>query len=141
MQGSVDMTQEASLEMIAYCQLISTAAVAALAIALIIFVFKMKKLVKETVDDAMTKITPILEQTKAVAEQAKATAETIGAKVDNISNKAETTANKVGDTVQLLSGKVDQAVTPKVAAAIGIAGAAIKLAELYTSISKIRKHK
>jgi hypothetical protein len=101
----------------------------------------MKKMVNDRVDEALTKVQPILDQATAVANQAKATADTIGAKVDSIANKAETTAGKVGDTVQLLSGKVDQAVTPKVAAAIGIAGAAIKLVELYSTINKMRKHK
>ncbi len=135
------MTQEVSLGIMAICQLVSTIAIVALAIGFIYMFFSMKKMVNDRVDEAMTKVQPILDQATAVANQAKATADTIGAKVDSIANKAETTAGKVGDTVQLLSGKVDQAVTPKVAAAIGIAGAAIKLVELYSTINKMRKHK
>ena len=135
------MTQEASLEMIAYCQFASAVAISILVIAIVIMFFMMKKMVNDRVDEAMSKIKPILDQAKAVADQAKATVDTIGAKVDTIANKAETTAGKVGDTVQLLSGKVDQAVTPKVAAAIGLAGAVVKLVELYGTISNIRKQK
>ena len=135
------MSQELSLAIMAICQFVSMLAIVALVIGFYIMFIKMKKMVDEKVDEALAKVQPILDQATAVANQAKATADTIGAKVDSIANKAETTAGKVGDTVQLLSGKVDQAVTPKVAAAIGIAGAAIKLVELYSTINKMRKHK
>jgi len=135
------MNQETSLAIMAICQLVSMVAIVALVIGFYIMFIKMRKMIDEKVDEALAKVQPILDQATAVANQAKATADTIGAKVDSIANKAETTAGKVGDTVQLLSGKVDQAVTPKVAAAIGIAGAAIKLVELYSTINKMRKHK
>lgn len=133
------MTQEQSLEMIAWCQLACAIGAVGFLIALIYLIASIRKTIDTKINEAMSKIEPIVTQAKAVAEQTRETVETIGTKVDSIANKAESTASKVGDTVQLLSGKVDQAVTPKVAATIGLAGAAIKLVELYGAVSRIRK--
>lgn len=135
------MEQETALSIIAYCQLFATIVVILLMAALIYLVLTVKKILETKVDEAMEKINPILEQTKSVVEQAKSTIETVSERVDAVTNKAQNTSTKVGDTIQHISGRFDNALTPKIAVALGVAGGALRLFQLYSSLKKKTRKK
>lgn len=130
------MTQEQALTMMAWCQLVSAIGMVCVFVALIYLIKTTKKYLDLKVNEILAKLEPVVQQAKAVTEQAKETVDLVGTKIDSITDKADTAVTKVGHTVQLFSGKLEKAVTPKVASVLAIVGAATRLLQLYQSITK-----
>ncbi|MCX6343819.1 MAG: hypothetical protein NT018_01945 [Armatimonadetes bacterium] len=133
------MSESTSLSIIAVCQLFLTAGVVVAALAIIYAIFAFKKMISTKIDEVMDKVQPVVDRVESIAQQAKETAEKVSVKVDSIMTKAESTADSVGNTVQSVSEKVNEAVSPKMAAAVGVAGTALKVMQLYQGISKIKQ--
>ena len=133
------MSSQASLTIIAICQIILTISIFAAVGGLLYAIFSFKKMISSKVDEAMGKVQPVVDQAKAISEQARETVEKVSDKVDSIMTKAETTADKVGEKVQSVSEKVETAINPQVAAAAGIVGSAVKCIQLYHDINKVRE--
>ena len=135
------MSESTSLTIIAICQMFMTAGAVVAALAIVYAIFALKNMISSKIDEAMEKVQPVMDRAESIAQQAKETAEKVSIKVDSIMAKAESTADSVGNTVQSVSNKVEDAVNPKMAAVVGVAGTALKVMQLYHDISMSKKDK
>lgn len=132
------MSIETSVTWIAICQIIITLMVFLTAAALIFVLIKFKKLVSDKVDEALSRVQPIVDQTREIAEQAKDTAEKVSEKVDSIMTKAETTATKVTERMDNVTAKVQESVSPQAVNIAGYVAAGLKALQLFKDISAAR---
>ncbi|MCL5104652.1 MAG: hypothetical protein M1133_11155 [Armatimonadetes bacterium] len=133
------MSNTTALTIIATCQLIMTAAGVVAVGGLIYAIFAFKGMISSKIDEALSKVQPVIDRAESVAEQAKETAEHVSGKVDAIMAKAEETADTVGDKVQSVSTKVEEAMNPQVVAVAGVVGTAVRCLQLYSDIVKARR--
>lgn len=128
------MSGSTQLSIIAACQVLLTLAALAVVGVLIYGVVSLKKLVQSKVDEAMSRVQPIVDKAQFVAEQARETAETVSKKVDSMVTRAETTVERVGEKVDSVSAKVEECISPQVVTVAGIVGTAVKCAQIYKDI-------
>jgi methyl-accepting chemotaxis protein len=128
------MSREASLAIIAICQLIATVAIVVAAAGVIALIFCFKRMVNRKIDEILGRVQPIIDEAKAITEQARQTAEKLSDKVDSIMTKAEDTASKVTDRMDSVSAKVAEAVSPQAATFAGYATAAVKAFRLFQQL-------
>lgn len=127
------------VQTIAVCMVIITAAAFVTAAALVWAILAFKSMVSKKVDEAMSKIQPVVDQAKSIADQAKETTDKLSASIDAIASKAEETADTVGDKVKAVSEKVEGAVNPQIVTIAGIVGTAAKCAQIYHDVVKFRE--
>ena len=132
------MSTEASLTIVAICQLVVALAVLALAGGVLWAVFAFKRMVATKIDQAMAEIKPIAEQARSVAEQAKRAADTASEKVDAIMTTAEDVATSVGNTVQSVSKRMEEAVNPQIVNLAGLVGTIVKCIQVWKEVAAVR---
>jgi|YNPBryantNP2012_1023418.scaffolds.fasta_scaffold29409_2 hypothetical protein len=130
------MSADASLTMIAICQLVTTLAGVAAVVGLIYAIVSFKRMISRKIDEVMAKVMPVVDQAKLIAEGARETAQKVGDKVDSIMTKAENTADQLTDRMQRISTKVEEAVSPQVVAAAGIVSGVMKAMQICRDIGK-----
>jgi hypothetical protein len=133
------MSTQASLTLIAICQVVTMLMVVAIGAGLIYAILMMKKMISQKVDELMNRVQPIVDQTKDIAEQAKQTAEMVSEKVDSIMSKAEGTATRVTERMDNVTAKVEESVTPQAANIAGYVAAGLKALQLFKDISAARE--
>jgi peptidoglycan hydrolase CwlO-like protein len=151
------MTTEASLTIMAICQLLWTLAIVGLAIAILVTVKKAKTAVEAKTQEMMDKIDPIIADVKNISTQAKDTVDTLAARVDNVAGRVEDTATKLTehvdnmseqveqttsrlvDRVDSVADRIDSAVTPQVASAAGTVATVAKVIEVLIRTSNVAK--
>lgn len=136
------MSEQTSLMIIAICQMLFVVIGIIAAAAILWAVLSFKKMVQQKMDEAMSRVQPVVDRATVIAEQAKETADkvkvttdNISAKIDSIVGRAETTADKVSDRVDSVTSRVEQSVSPQVAQIAGIIGMGIKLYDIYRDMS------
>ncbi len=132
------MSTQASLTIIAICQILTMLTVVAIGIGLIYVLLKMKKMINDKADEVMGHVQPILDQTQSIAEQARDAAEKVSEKVDSIMSKAEDTASRVSERMDSVTAKVEQSVSPQTANIAGYVAAGLKALQLFKDISATR---
>ncbi|MCL5104129.1 MAG: hypothetical protein M1133_08440 [Armatimonadetes bacterium] len=132
------MSTDTALTTIAICQLVMVVAGVVAVGGLIYAIFAFKGMISSKIDEAISKVQPVMDRAESIAEQAKETAEKVSDKVDAIMAKAEETADTVGDKVQSVSTKVEEAMNPQVVAVAGVVGTAVRCLQLYRDIVKVR---
>ena len=132
-------SSDASLMIIAICQMVFAFIGIVVAAALIYAIFAFKGMISQKVDEAMAKVQPVMDRAESIAQQAKETADKVSEKMDAIATKAEVTADKVGDRVQAVSEKVESAVNPQLVTVAGLVGAAAKCFQIYQDYSKLKQ--
>lgn len=132
------MSTQASLTIIAICQLLTMITVVAIGGAVIYAIFMFRRFISGKIDEILNRIQPILDQTKDIAVQAKETAEKVSEKVDSIMTKAETTATKVSERMDNVTAKVEESVSPQAANIAGYIAAGLKALQLFKDISAVK---
>lgn len=115
-----------------------TAAGLVAVLALVYAIFAFKNMLSSKIDEAMSKVQPVVDRAESIAQQAKETAEKVSDKVDSIMTRAESTADTVSSRVESVSSKVEEAVNPQMVVVAGVVGTAVKCLQLYHDIAKIR---
>lgn len=132
------MSTQVSLTIIAICQLLTIIALLAIGGGLIYAIIMLKRMVSEKTDEMMSRVQPIVDQTKEIAEQARETAEKVSEKVDSIMTKAESTASRVTERVDHVTAMVEESVSPQAASIAGYVAAGLKAFQLFKDISASR---
>lgn len=133
------MQQDTSLTIIAICQLITTAAGVVAVVAMVYAILAFKKMISTKIDEAMSRVQPVVDRAESIAQSAKETAEKVSEKVDHIMDRAESTAESVSGKVESVSTKVEEAMNPQVVAIAGVVGTAVRCVQLYRDILQIRQ--
>lgn len=133
------MPDQTSLAIIAICQLITTIALVAAAVGIVMLLLSCKRMINKKMDEIMDRVTPIVADAKSIAEQARETAEKVSEKVDSIMTKADDTADKVASRVDSVTSAIAQAVSPQAPAIAGFAAAALKVYQLFQQFASARQ--
>lgn len=133
------MTEQASLTVIAVCQIILVVLLFAAVAAILYALFAVRQTINQKVDEAMQRIEPVLEHTKAVVEQARSAAECANRTVEGVSERVDAIVSRAQDTAESVTAKLEQAVSPQVIAAAGAAGTVLKCVQLYRDILELRR--
>lgn len=137
------MTPEASLTIIAICQLLGAIAFVALVIAIIVVIKKAKTALDSKTKEIMDKVDPIIQDAKRISAQTKETVDTVAARVDSVAGKVEETARNISDRVDSVAERVDCAVTPQMTKAVGAAATVAKAVEVIIrsdGVAKAARH-